>query len=492
MITMMEKLEIITLHLKNQSNRSIAKALGIDKKTVNKYVAEYERAQAALTQPEMSDKEKLRKATEVATASPEYKKRNSPARKWSLEMDEFLNKILVAEAKKAELLHTKKQQLTKYQILGLMQEAGFDIGYTTVCRKINEKRAVKKEAFIAQNYRYGQRFEFDFGEVHLHIADKLTKAFIAVMSAPASGYRYARIYRNQKFDVFIDSQVRFFEHMGGCFEEGVYDNMRNVVKKFVGKNEKELNEGLVKLALYYGFRVNVTNVYAGNEKGTVERSVDVVRNAAFALNWKFDSLADAQVALDSALEKLNENVCVEKERAALTPYRPPYEVADIVSECIVDKYSCVRYDKVSYSVPDCFVGKHMCIKAYPTEIVILHKGSEVARHARSYKSKDMVLELGHYLTTFNKKPGALANSCALATKTELAEVFKSEYADNPREFISILNECKDDSVEDTLLALKDHMRKKKVYLKEARDDDPIALATQRQIERIGAIGKDVA
>jgi transposase-like protein len=83
MITLIGKLEIIALHLQNQSNRSIAKALGIDKKTVNKYVAEYECAQAALTQAEKPDKEALRKATEVATAVPEYKKRNSPARKYS-------------------------------------------------------------------------------------------------------------------------------------------------------------------------------------------------------------------------------------------------------------------------------------------------------------------------------------------------------------------------------------------------------------------------
>jgi hypothetical protein len=44
---------------------------------------------------------------------------------------------------------------------------------------------------------------------------------------------------------------------GGVWKEIVYDNMRNVVSKFIGKNEKELNEELVKMANYYGFRINV-------------------------------------------------------------------------------------------------------------------------------------------------------------------------------------------------------------------------------------------
>ena len=37
MITLKDKLTIIQMHLRGISNRKIAKTLGIDKKTVNKY-----------------------------------------------------------------------------------------------------------------------------------------------------------------------------------------------------------------------------------------------------------------------------------------------------------------------------------------------------------------------------------------------------------------------------------------------------------------------
>ena len=505
MIKLKEKLKIIELHLSSKSNREISRILGIDKKTVNKYVKEFKVANKALASPDELTEEEVRDIAETITATPKYAKRKSPPRKWNAQMDEFLDQILADDDKKCELLHTKKQSLRNNQILQLMHDEGFDIGYTTLCKKIKLKRNKTPEVFIAQQYRFGQRFEYDFGEVHLIIAGQHRRCYIAVMCAPASNYRFARIYLTQKFDVFVDSQVRFFEHVGGCFEEGVYDNMRNVVKKFIGKNEKELNDGLVKLSLYYGFKINVTNCFSGNEKGSVERSVEIVRNAAFSKNWVFDSLEDAQAHLDSALVELNASCAIDEERAALSPHKPPYEIADMRDECNVNKYCCVRYDNASYSVPDCFMGKKLCIKAYPTEIVIQHKGEVIARHVRSHVAGDMVLDINHYLHTLKRKPGALANSCALAANLELKEIFEREYKDNPREFISILSESSRFGFDAVLTALKAH-QPFKASTKECAPQttpqtttttqtnlgDHIAKQTQEQIALIGAIGCGVA
>ena len=488
MIGQMDKLEIISRHLSGQSNRRIARELGLNRKTVNKYIAEYSSKQEELTGSKQLTQEQIRNLTEEITSAPEYKKRNSPPRKWTKEMDEFLDEILASEDRKRQLLRTNKQQLSCKQIHRLMLDEGFDIGYTSVCNKVSSKKNKHQEAFIAQTYTPGHRFEFDFGEVHLFIDGVYTKAFIAVMIAPYSNYRYARIYRNQNFDVFIDAQVRFFEHLGGCFEEGVYDNMRNVVNKFIGRNEKELTDGLIRFAQYYSFRINVTNCFSGNEKGSVERSVDIVRNAAFAANWQFVSIEDAQRHLDSVLEELNADTLIEEEKRYLSPYRPMYECAKINTCVPVDKYSCVHIDKVSYSVPDCFVGKNVCTKLYPNEVVILFKGKEIAKHRRCFDKNVMVLELNHYLNTFMRKPGALANSTALAAQTQLKEIFDREYKDNPREFISILSECKNQGLSDTINALKSHcaltpVRAQNTHL------DAIAAQTLAQIARISAIGR---
>lgn len=129
--------------------------------------------------------------------------------------------------------------------------------------KLNQQ----KEAFIKQQYAFGYRAEFDFGEV------KLKKYMIAVFSAPSSGFRWATLYESTNQQVFIDAHNLFSNKVTGMYGTIVYNNMRNIIKKFIGRNEKELNDELVKLAPFYGFTPVVTNAFSGNEKGHVSHFI---------------------------------------------------------------------------------------------------------------------------------------------------------------------------------------------------------------------------
>ena len=162
----------------------------------------------------------------------------------------------------------------------MLVDQGFDISYCTIINKIREKNKKAKECFIKQSYNYGERLEYDFGEVKLLINGSLGTYHMAVISSPAGDFRWAYLYRNQKKEAFLDSHVKFFEMVGGVYKEVTYDNMKNVVTKFIGKNQKELNEDLLKLSIYYGFNINVTNCFSGNEKGHVEGSVKIIRSYA--------------------------------------------------------------------------------------------------------------------------------------------------------------------------------------------------------------------
>lgn len=241
MMNLMDKSQMITLHIQGKSNREIADIMNVSRNTVNKYIRDYRKLQAQLAECDPGDKARVRELTEAMTAEPEYDASNRGFRKWNAEMDALLDEILAAEEEKRRLLGPNKQMLTGKQIHELMVEAGHDIGRTTVSTRIREKREAAAEAFVAQRYELGQRFEYDFGEAKLYIAGRMRRIQMAVMCAPASDVKFALLYDSQKQGVFLDSQVRFFEFMGGCFREGAYDNMRNVVRKFIGRNEKELN-----------------------------------------------------------------------------------------------------------------------------------------------------------------------------------------------------------------------------------------------------------
>ena len=94
------------------------------------------------------------------------------------------------------------------------------------------------------------------GKVKLVINGITKRYYIAVLSSPAGNFRWCYLYDNCKKEIFLDSHVRFFKMLGGIYKEVVYDNMRNVVTKFIGKNEKELNEDLVKMSIY-GVRIDI-------------------------------------------------------------------------------------------------------------------------------------------------------------------------------------------------------------------------------------------
>lgn len=438
MISIVNTYLILRGKKEGKTNEEIAKELNISRNTVSRYWNKYKKLLSEIK--DCNDDKEAKLLFEKIEASSKYDTSSRKPIKYNNEIDAALRQILLDEEKKTELLGPRhKQALTYVQIHALLVEEGFDIGLTTIRNKIKEISNEKKEAFIQQEYDYGERFEYDFGEVSLMIDGNYTKGYLAVMTAPASGFRWAYLYTNTKMDVFLDSQVKFFEMLGGCFKEGVYDNMRNVVSKFIGRNEKELNPQLIRLALYYDFIINVTNCFSGNEKGSVESAVRWIRNRTFALKYSFSSFEEANQYLQDKLIKINENSLIEEEKKHLSQYRPKYETATY-TENRVDKYSFIHIDNNSYSVPEELCEKVVMVKTYPTEVVVMYKGKEVARHIRHYGKGKAYVEIRHYLHTLMKKPGALRNSTALRSVPELKSLFDTYYKEKPKEFIQLLRD----------------------------------------------------
>lgn len=469
--------EIVRLKKEGWTTSGISRFLGISRNTVDKYWLQYnERLNELLSlNPDVDSREVI----ESLISEPKYDTSSRKPLKYTEEIDRKLREILADEERKTELLgKNHKQALTKYQIYLLLVKEGFDIGYTTISTKVNEIRNESKEVFIKQDYDYCDRFEYDFGEVSLVIDGKTTKGYLAVLTAPASGFRWAYLYHNSKMDVFLDSQVRFFEMLGGSFKEGVYDNMRNVVSKFIGRNEKELNGELIKLALYYDFEINVTNCFAGNEKGTVESAVKWLRNKIFAVTYKFDSFEEASEYLQNQLVEINKDSKIEEEKKCLKPYRPKYEISNITMNN-VDKYSFIHVDGNCYSVPEELCGKTVTVKTYPNEIIVLYKGEQMAVHTRHTGKGKTYVDIRHYLHTFKRKPGALKNSLALKSQPELKAIFDTYYKEKPKVFIEILRESENLSFEE--------LKERLVPIKETTnvDENKIINKTDEQIEVIG-------
>ena len=490
MITIVDKLQIIRLKEEGNSNREVARRMGIDRKTVSRYWKKYEQDKLELGKANIN----INEVQERIVAPPKYKVGNRNRVKYTQEIEDELQRILKLEVKKDKILGPHKQQLTKKQIYEKLKKEGFDISYCTVNIEINRLRKKAAECFIRQHYDLGDRLEYDFGEVKLNIDGKTRTYHMAVISSPGGEFRWAYLYNNQKKEVFLDSHVEFFEMVKGTYKEVVYDNMRNVVSKFIGKNTRELNEDLIKLSIYYGFKINVTNCFKPNEKGYVESSVRILRNKIFATTYKFNALSEARQYLKSQLLKLNEDSKIQEEKKHLLPYLPKLELATI-SENDVNKYSFVRVSNNSYSVPDYLVGKKVTVKSYYNKICIYSNNTLVCKHNKPDGEGRLVVEISHYLKTLYKKPGAVRNSLVLKSIPELKKIYDTYYSDNPRKFIKIFIDNQNKSILEMVEIFKSSIEIPS-YIKAIEvlgDSSFIASKTREQLSTYNTlcVGKDV-
>jgi transposase/predicted transcriptional regulator len=453
---------VIGSYRSGKSGRQISRELGISRKTVSKYIEEYEQHQRCSENPETS-------LTSYLCKPVEYKSAERPKIRLTQEVESMICELLDKNEEKHEL-GLKKQKLKNLDIMEILHERGVEIGYTTVCNYIRSRQGktpVDNEAFIRQQYKPGSVCEFDWGEIKLFIDGHLHRFQLAVFTSAYGNYRYAIIYNRQDTLSFMDSHVRFFSHTGGVYHQMVYDNMRVAVAKFVGKYEKEPTKALLQLKGHYQFSHRFCNAHRGNEKGHVERSVEYVRRKAFGLKSAFCNLEEAEKHLELTLNKLNQNKqqltghsameLFSEERKALWPFRGDLACSDSV-QLRVDKYATVSYCTNRYSVSEKLVGCFVDVNIFSNKIVIFHQNNSIASHHRDFGKHQWIISIEHYLDTLRQKPGALNGSVALESSPYLKALYRGYYTQSPRDFIDLLHYCRENKIsaeklEDTVYRL---------------------------------------
>ena len=448
MIQLIQKQEILLTYLHDGlSQREMAKRTGIDRKTIRKYVSEYAQQRAELVRTE--DLRRVGELTDGIIQPPRYR---VGVRSRPVVNEEVENRIqlFLTENQERRNRGMHKQVRRPVDMHLALEEAGVCISYGSVLRTVRALESKAKEAYIKSDYLPGDVCEFDWGEVKLEIAGVMQKFQMAVFTSAYGNYRFAWLFNKQKSECFQEAHARFFEHIGGVYQQMVYDNMRVAVKKLAG-TQKEPTDAMLQLSLYYGFQYRFCNVCSGNEKAHVERSVEVIRRKAFASHYQFDSLTSANQYVMTTCDRLNHKAqasrdgrsaheCLQAERTYLHEKVPLYDAAR-VEYPRVDKYSTICVDKNHYSVPDTLVGKKIMIKIYSDRIVCFHADEQAAEHARSLGSCQWFIDVTHFLNTLKKKPGALATSIAMKQAPEvLRNIYTSYYTGQEKDFIALMQE----------------------------------------------------
>jgi len=445
------KQEILRRYFRElDGERKICRDLHVNRKTVKKYILSYMEAR------QESDKTGNTDAIQdYVCSAPKYDSTKRSKRKLTKELEEVIDRLLLEnQRKKQEGL--RKQIRRRVDIYEYLLREGYQIGYTTVCNFIREKEIHKQESYIKQEYIPGEECEFDWAEVKLTIAGVLKRLNLAVFTSSYGNYRYCMLFNKQDTLAFMEAHNEFFRHIGGVYQEMVYDNMRVAIREFVGPNEKTPTDALINLSGWFHFRWRFCNVRRGNEKGHVERSVEYVRRKAFCNKDTFESLETAQKHLVATCSYLNAlpsstgkipNVLLDQERINLWKY-PGQMDCYLTQSLKVDKYSTICMGTNRYSVPDHLVGKMLEVKIYSNELKVYFAHGFICGHERSFGKHHWIISLDHYLKTLSRKPGALHGSLALTQAPEtVREVYRSWFINHPRDFVELLQFCQHKAIE---------------------------------------------
>jgi transposase len=184
--------------------------------------------------------------------------------------------------------------------------------------------------------------------------------------------KFIYIYPNETQEMVFDSHMRAFKFFGGTPTRGIYDNMKTAIYKVLRGSEREWNPNFEKLCAHYLIEPTACTPSRGNEKGRVERQVQIARERFFTPKPQGNSLAELNDKLMSQLiqynnthkhpeqqdKTLDEVFKEEKDFLVAVPYLfDGYKETDVrvSSTCLA------KFDNNSYSVQCNYAGKIVLI-----------------------------------------------------------------------------------------------------------------------------------
>lgn len=252
MISLEIYMDIKSLRKKGLSIRKIARRLGVDRRTVKRYL----------------ESEKF----------PEYtrEKRSSVLEPYYKNIEQYL----------------EEDDYSATWIFDRLQKLGYDGSYSTVrnyVRTIKEKKS--KLAYVRFETEPGLQAQVDWGCFDVVQKDGSIKKYYAFfMILGYSRTLYVEIVKNCKLEVLMDCHTRAFKYLRGVPHEVLYDNMKTVVE--INGKEKKINQEFLHFANHYSFQPKLCPVYSPWVKGKVERPVSYVRER-FWRGYNFVSIDQA-------------------------------------------------------------------------------------------------------------------------------------------------------------------------------------------------------
>lgn len=368
--------------------RQISRGLNLDRNTVRRYLKLAERAGISKDQPLPEKAELLKRLASLIPTN----ERPQPVRN---AFERYRNEIIPL----ITATHDPLKPKTAYEVICARHP--LEASYSTFKRFIRDHQPAlfKPRTTCRIETVAGEEAQIDYarmGKLYdpLLKKERLVYAFIATLSF--SRLKYVEFVFTQDQKSFMASHQRMFAFFAGVPKRIVIDNLKDGVLK-PDLYEPKLNRVYQELADHYGFFIDPARVRHPQDKGKVERSVQVVREMFRKLK-ALDAQLNLATANHAAREwALHDNgmkvhgttglkpfaVYHELEQPALLPLPPlPFELATW-KQAKVHADQFIQFEKKFYSVPVEYVGKSVWVRGSEKLVAIFYQHQLVRQYPKS-------------------------------------------------------------------------------------------------------------
>lgn len=357
MVNIGELMMILDLHRQGLSVSAIARQLGLDRKTVSKYL-------------------------ERGLEPPQYGPREPRPRLLGPYEDYLRERV------------AQHPGLTARRLLREVSERGYRGRYSAVRDFIRTARPAPAPVYeVRFETPPGKQAQVDFAQFRVRFTDEPSTERIVWLFSLVLGHSrliWARFVLHQVLGTLLRCHMAAFEALGAVPEEILYDRMKTAVSGEAEDGSVAYNRTLVAFARHYGFHPRACRPYRAKTKGKVERPFRYVRENFF-LAGTFANLEDLNRQLAAWLDGVanarvhattrrvvREAFAEEKAKQRPLPAQPFGCVLSL--ERRVSREGMVSVGGNQYSVPDGTRRWVVEVHTLADEIRIFEAGKLVAVH----------------------------------------------------------------------------------------------------------------
>ena len=353
-----ELVVILDLHRQGLSVSAIARRIGLDRKTVRRYV-------------------------ERGLEPPAYQPRQPRATKVT-PFQTYLRERVAAFP-----------ELTGTRLHREIRDVGYSGGYTAVKVFLRDIRPSPSPGFeVRFETPPGRQAQVDFAQFRTVFTDEPGAERIIWLFSLVLGHSrmlWGRFVTHQDMQTVLRGHAAAFEALGGAPAEILYDRMKTVFhREDPEAGHIVYNRTLIEFARHYGYLPKACRAYRAKTKGKVERPFRYVREDFF-LGRSFRNLGDLNAQFRQWLDEVanarthatTRRVVAEhfaEERPSLQPLPAGPFQAVLRLERRITKDGMVSVGGNLYSVPNTTRRRPVEVHSLAHEVRILEDGKVIAVH----------------------------------------------------------------------------------------------------------------